>query len=168
MVRRCGSGPEYLGKKGGEGKPMGEYEIENGRKISSLTRVILLCGLLGMGILADNLAWGQPPENWTAGIAYDVTPLAQITKVGWFMGKTEAGQMLFYEVGIRNLGEKPKRFKLTIYPLEGDPVSGFYPLMPRKGKPLALEPKEEMVLKWPVFAKEMPKGFALVVKEVEE
>jgi len=147
---------------------MREWGIKNGRRVSSILKGFFLCGLLGMSIFAENPTLGQPPENWAAGIAYDVTQQAQITKVSWYMGKTEAGQMLFYEIGIRNLGEKPKRFKLTIYPLEGDPVSGFYPLVKRKGKPLALEPKEEMVLKWPVFAKEMPKGFALVVKEVKE
>ncbi len=131
-------------------------------------RQIFIWIILGVWVLAISPALGQPPENWTAGIAYDVVPAAKITKVGWFMGKTEAGQMLFYEVGLMNVSEKPRRFKLTIYPLEGDPVAGFYPLMERKGKPLALEPKEEMVLKWPIFAQEMPKGFALVVREAEE
>jgi hypothetical protein len=124
--------------------------------------------ILGTGVFPGMPAIGQPPENWTAGIAYEVVPAAKITKVSFYMGKTEAGPMLFYEVGVQNVSEKPTRFKLTIYPLEGDPVAGFYPLMARKGKPLALEPKEEMVLKWPIFAKEMPKGFALVVKDVEE
>lgn len=129
---------------------------------------IFLWGMIGAMVFLASFAFGQPPENWTTGIAYDVVPGAKITKVGWFMGKTEAGQMLFYEVGLMNVSEKPKRFKLTIYPLEGDPVAGFYPLVQRKGKPLALEPKEEMVLKWPIFATEMPRGFALVVREVED
>ncbi len=131
--------------------------------------VAMLLGLLGIaGIFGGGSAMGQPPENWTAGIAYEVAPAAKITKVSFYMEKTEAGPMLIYEVGVQNIAEKPTRFKLTIFPLEGDPVAGFYPLMERKGKPLALEPKEVMVLKWPVFAKEMPKGFALVVKEEKE
>ncbi len=129
----------------------------------------IFLGLFGLlGIVSGGPAWGQPPENWTAGIAYDVPPEAKITKVSFYMGKTEAGDMLTYEVGIQNVSGKPARFKLTIYPLDGDPVAGFYPLVARKGKPLALEPKETMVQKWPIFAKELPKGFALVVKEVEE
>ncbi len=132
-------------------------------------RIGVLLGLiLGTGIFLGMPAMGQPPDNWNEGIAYDVVPGAKITKVSFYMGKTEAGTMLFYEVGIQNVSDKPTRYKLTIYPLEGDPVAGSYPMMERKGKPLALEPKEEMVLKWPVFAKEMPKGFALVVKEAEE
>jgi len=122
----------------------------------------------GTGIFPMATAQGQPPEDWKEGIAYDVTPSAKITKVSFYMGKTESGSMLFYEVGIQNVSPKATRFKLTIFPLEGDPVSGAYPLMERKGKTLALEPKEEMTQKWPVFAKELPKGFALVVKEVEE
>ena len=129
----------------------------------------MLLGLFGvMGIFGGVPAMGQPPENWTAGIAYDVALAAKITKVSFYMEKTEAGPMLIYEVGVQNVAEKATRFKLTIYPLEGDPVAGYYPLTERKGKPLALEPKEVMVLKWPVFAKEMPKGFALVVKEEKE
>lgn len=129
---------------------------------------ILLLWILGAGIFPDASALAQPPENWNQGIAYAVAPGAKITKVSFYMGKTEAGTMLFYEVGIQNISDKATRYKLTIYPLEGDPVAGFYPLMERKGKPLVLDPKEEMVQKWPVFAKELPKGFALVVKESEE
>ena len=125
-----------------------------------------MLGLLGA--LSGSLAWGQPPDDWKEGIAYDVPPSAKITKVGFFMGNTESGIMLIYEVGIQNVSSKAIRFKLTIFPLEGDPVSGTYPLLERKGKPMALEPKEEMTQKWPVFAKELPKGFALVVKEAEE
>lgn len=128
---------------------------------------ILFGWILSLGLFPGTPAIGQPPENWTTGIAYDVVPTAKITKISLYMGKTEAGQMLFYEVGIQNVSEKDTRFKLTIYPLEGDPVSGFYPLTARKGKPLALEPKQELVLKWPVFSKELPKGFALVVKETD-
>lgn len=128
----------------------------------------LLAVLLAAGIWMGGTALGDPPDNWTAGIAYDVVPAAKITKVGFFVDKTEAGPMLTYEVGIQNVSPKAARFKLTIYPLEGDPVAGFYPLVARKGKPLALEPKETMVLKWPVMSQEMPKGFALVVKDVEE
>lgn len=124
-------------------------------------------GIVGVFILTGSPAKGQPPENWTTGIAYDVVPEAKITKVGWYMGKTEVGVTLLYEVGIRNVSAKPVRFRLIIYPLDGDPIAGLYPLSKRKGKPLALEPKEEMVLKWPMMAKEFPKGFALVVKAVE-
>ena len=134
-----------------------------------MVKVAMFVGLIvGTGIFLGISALGQPPENWNEGIAYEVAPGAKITKISFYMGKTEAGPMLFYEVGIQNVSDKPTRYKLTIYPLDGDPVAGFYPLVARKGKPLALEPKEEMVLKWPVFAKEMPKGFALVIKEAGE
>jgi hypothetical protein len=114
-------------------------------------------GIVGVFILT-----GIPAQG---GIAYDITPEAKITKVGWSSQKTESGHMLVYEVGILNVSERPIRFKLSIFPLEGDPISVFYPDKKRNDKPLALEPKEEMVLKYPVFDNAMPKGFALVVKE---
>jgi hypothetical protein len=133
------------------------------------TWVAICIGLiLAMGVFFGMPAMAQPPENWNEGIAYDVVPSAKLTRISFYLGKTEAGMMLIYEIGIQNVSTKATRFKLTIYPLEGDPVAGFYPLMERKGKPLALEPKEEMILKWPILAKEMPKGFALVVKEEEQ
>ena len=141
---------------------------QKGGKMSLVAAALCLALAWGTGILQGGSAQGQPPENWKEGIAYDVTPSAKITKVSFYMGKTESGPMLIYEVGIQNISPKAARFKLTIFPLEGVPVSGAYPLMARKGKPLALEPKEEMTQKWPVFAKDLPKGFALVVKEVEE
>lgn len=131
------------------------------------------------GLIIFILAWAiiiwepksvvsQPPADWASGIAYEVTPSAKITKVSFYLGKTEAGEMLIYEIGIRNVAAKPIRFKLTIYPLPGDPISGFYPLTAKKGKPLALGPNEELISKWPVFSREFPRGFALVVKEVED
>jgi hypothetical protein len=137
-------------------------------KTGMLVAAVCLAFCWGSGIFPGGTAQGQPPEDWKEGIAYDVPPSAKITKVAFYMGKTESGLMLIYEVGIQNVSPKATRFKLTIFPLEGDPVSGTYPLLERKGKPLALEPKEEMIQKWPVFAKELPKGFALVVKEAEE
>ncbi len=133
-----------------------------------MVSAVFLGVIFSTGIVLGVPALAEPPENWTSGIAYDLIPAAKITKISFYMDKTEAGPMLIYEVGIQNVSEKATRFKLTIYPLEGDPVAGFYPLTARKGKPLALEPKEVMVLKWPVFSQEMPKGFALVVKEEQE
>ncbi len=135
------------------------------KMILSATKWGFFFGIIGVLILSGIPAQGQPPENWTGGITYDVAPEAKITKVGWSSKKTESGMMLVYEIGLVNVSERSIRFKLSIYPLEGDPVSGFYPNQKRKDKPLALEPREEMVLRWPVFDKEMPKGFALVVEE---
>jgi hypothetical protein len=143
-------------------------EKQKSGKMRIVVAVVGLALAWGTGIIPGATAQGQPPEDWKEGIAYDVTPSAKITKVSFYMGKTESGPMLIYEVGIQNISVKATRFKLIIFPLDGDPVSGAYPLMERKGKPLALEPKEEMTQKWPVFAKELPKGFALVVKEAEE
>ena len=141
---------------------------QRGGKMRMVVGVVCLALAWGAGVFPGGTAQGQPPEDWKEGIAYDVAPSAKITKVSFYMGKTESGPMLIYEVGIQNVSPKATRFKLTIFPLDGDPVSGSYPLLARKGKPLALEPKEEMIQKWPVFAKELPKGFALVVKEAEE
>jgi len=141
---------------------------QRGGRMGMVGAAVCLALAWSMWIFPGTPAQAQPPEDWKEGIAYDVAPSAKITKVSFYMGKTESGSMLFYEVGIQNVSSKATRFKLTIFPLEGDPVSGAYPLMERKGKPLALEPKEEMTQKWPVFAKDLPKGFALVVKEVEE
>jgi hypothetical protein len=111
---------------------------------------------------------GQPPEGWTTGIAYDVTPEAKITKISMSTGMTESGEMLIYEVGIKNVSNQPHRFKLTIYTTGVEPVAGYYPLTAKKEKPLAVEPGAEQTLKLPVFLKKMPEGFAMVVRTVEE
>ncbi|MBI5968047.1 MAG: hypothetical protein HY882_09360 [Deltaproteobacteria bacterium] len=138
------------------------------KRVTMATRWIFMLVIFGVCFLMGSPGMGQPPQKWKTGIAYDVVPGAEITKVSWYMGKTEVGEMLTYEVGIRNVSDKPKRFKLTIFPLEGDAIAGLYPWTKKKGKPLAvLEPKEELVLKFPVRASGMPKGFALVVGEVE-
>jgi len=127
---------------------------------------LMVCFFGGfVAIFFVSTVFSQPPANWTAGIAYEVIPTAKITKVSYYLGKTEGGEMLIFEVGIKNIGPKATRFKLTIYPLNGDPVSGYYPLTAKKGRPLALEPNEELISKWPVFSKDLPSGFALVVQE---
>jgi len=120
-------------------------------------------GIVGMILLLWVPSFGQPPEGWTTGIAYDVVPEAKITKVGWSMGKTEAGEWLIFEVGIKNVSDKPWRFKLIIYPVGTDAIAGLYPW----DKP-SVKPDQELVQKFPVFLKEMPKGFALVVSKMEE
>ncbi len=70
-----------------------------------------LLGIFVASLLMAVPSFGQPPEGWTTGIAYDVVPEAKITKVGWSMGKTEAGEWLIFEVGIKNVSDKPWRFK---------------------------------------------------------
>ncbi len=122
-----------------------------------------LLGIFVASLLMAVPSFGQPPEGWTTGIAYDVVPEAKITKVGWSMGKTEAGEWLIFEVGIKNVSDKPWRFKLIIYPVGTDAIAGLYPW----DKP-SVKPNQELVQKFPVFLKEMPGGFALVVKKVEE
>jgi len=137
-------------------------------KGNSVALWVFLVGIIGIWVGQGIPAYGQPPDNWTSGIAYDVVPSAKITKVGWYFGKTEAGQQLFYEVGIRNVSDKPVRFKVTIFPLDGEPIAAYYPLTAKKGKPLGVEPEKELVQKFPFPVKTMPKGFAIVVKAMEE
>jgi len=140
---------------------------QRGGRMGMVGAAVCLALAWSMWIFPGTPAQAQPPEDWKEGIAYDVAPSAKITKVSFYMGKTESGSMYFMKWNSKRI-------------LQGDPVQADH-LSPgrgpglrslsahgKEGETFGLEPKEEMTQKWPVFAKELPKGFALVVKEVEE
>ena len=100
-------------------------ERGKGRKMRWIA-VGMLFGLFGVpGIFGGVPAMGQPPESWTAGIAYDVVPAAKITKISFYMEKTEAGPMLTYEVGIQNVSREADPFQIDDLPPRRRPGGRF-------------------------------------------
>jgi hypothetical protein len=116
------------------------------------------CATLGVG----------SQEGIAANIAYDLPSSAKITKVAYFYENYKGKPTLHFEVGIQNITDQPKRFRLNILLPEGPAVGGMYP----RKKP-AIEAGDTLERKFPVYLDAgqfpggfMPSGYTLMVKEL--
>jgi hypothetical protein len=73
-------------------------------------------------------------------IAWDVTPEAEIESLECAMGVHEGDPSLIYTVSVKNISDKPHRFRLTLYLDDMDKGVAYY--VPIKGNPPALKPGE--------------------------
>jgi hypothetical protein len=79
----------------------------------------------------------------------------------------EAGDKIcvFFKVALKNVSDKPARFKVTISLPDGESAAGFFPLA---GKPPVIKPGATFAQEIPiVFSDQMPQGFIIQVDEVE-
>lgn len=79
----------------------------------------------------------------------------------------EAGNKIcvFFEVALKNVSDKPARFKATVSLPDGESAAGFFPLA---GKPPVIKPGATFSQAIPiVFSDQMPTGFTIQVDEVE-
>jgi hypothetical protein len=82
-----------------------------------------------------------------ADITWQMTPEAQITRFDCEVGKYKGNPALIFTVGVKNIGEKPARYRLHIFLMDMAKAAGH--LIPRKGKPPVLEPGEAGTIKIP-------------------
>jgi hypothetical protein len=67
------------------------------------------------------------------------------------------------KVGIKNISDKPLRYRLSIFLPDGVSSGGFYP---RKGKPPVLKPGEEKARTFPMYYDSIPDAYTLKVDEL--
>jgi hypothetical protein len=94
-----------------------------------------------------------------------VCPTAKITTVEYFLKKSKfsGGPKLHMKVGIKNISDKPLRYRLSIFLPDGVSSGGFYP---RKGKPPVLKPGEEKARTFPMYYDSIPDAYTLKVDEL--
>ncbi len=112
---------------------------------------------MGMALLSAVLVWTgcatAPPSNVmavvcdTQKIEWEVAEEAQIEKFGCAMGKQGMDPALIYTVALKNVTEKPRRYRINIFLLDMDKAAGH--LVPRKGKPPQLAPGATAEVKIP-------------------
>jgi hypothetical protein len=82
-----------------------------------------------------------------ADITWQIGPEAQITRFYCEAGKYKRNPALIFTVGVKNVGEKPARYRVNIFLLDMDKAAGH--LIPRKGKPPVLEPGKAGTIRIP-------------------
>lgn len=134
------------------------------KKISSTT-VIFFCLALAL-CLAGCATKGAPAKSdCKADIEWQVTPEAEITQFECQVGAYQKAPALVFTVGIKNVSDKPLRYRLNIFLLDKDKAAGY--LVPRTGKPPVLAPGKGETVKVPFVKTADPaKKILVVVKTV--
>lgn len=112
-------------------------------------------------------AKGKSPDKsgCNADIEWQITPEAEVTQFDCAMGTSGKGPALIFKVGIKNISDKPLRYRLNIFLLDQDKAAGY--LVPRKGKPPVLEPGKAQSVEVPFLkTTEMTNKVLVVVKTV--
>jgi len=132
-------------------------------KIKSIV-VSMALGLVfsGLMVVVPGEALCEP-----VAIAFQVDPGSQVTKLDYDIKywKPANKECLQFNVTIKNISDKPERFKVTVK-AEGAP----YPvsaLVPRTGKPPELEPQKEGSTTIPLYYDKLPKSVFVGVEKAE-
>ena len=108
-----------------------------------------------MMTLAAALLWGcagssKPDKVECAGtVEWQICDDAKITSFACELGFFKKKPALVYTVAVKNITEKPHRYRLNIFLLDQDKAAGY--LVPRKGKPPVVKPGETATVKIPFF-----------------
>ncbi|MBW1673655.1 MAG: hypothetical protein JRJ45_08425 [Deltaproteobacteria bacterium] len=77
--------------------------------------------------------------------------------------KFSGGQKLHVKVGIKNISDKGKRYRVSIFLPDGASSGGFYP---RKGKPPVVKPGTEKMRTFPMYFGSVPDSLTVKVEEL--
>jgi hypothetical protein len=109
----------------------------------------------------------QAPIVCDADITWQITPEAQITRFDCEVGKYKGNPALIFTVEVKNIGEKPARYRLHIFLMDMGKAAGH--LIPRKGKPPVLEPGKAGTIKIPfIKTAEASRRILVVVKTTRD
>lgn len=108
-----------------------------------------------MTTFAAALLWGcagsnKPDKIKCAGtVEWQICEGAKITTFACELGDFKKKQALVYTVSVKNITDKPHRYRLNIFLLDHDKAAGY--LIPRKGNPPVVKPGETATVKIPFF-----------------
>ena len=112
----------------------------------AVAAVLAMTGCAGKGLTPEN----APAEFLCAvnnNVDIDVAPEAQLEDFSCSYKKWEGAETLHFKVALKNLSDKPLRFKVNIFLDNGKAVGG---LIPRKTKKGLVKPGEKASFVYPV------------------
>ena len=133
----------------------------SGLRVSGFFLLAVCAGFLFMtGAVTAGDTGGKTPEA-----TLQVCPTAKVTTVECFMkeSKFSGGQKLHMKIGVKNISDQPRRYRVSIFLPNGASSGGFYP---RKGKPPVLKPGEDLVLTFPMYYDSIPDAYTIKVDEL--
>ena len=130
--------------------------------------VVFVCGLLFLLIATGCAETKYIPKGnvaCPADIVWDVVPQADVTSFSCNVKEFKKKPTVMFKVGVKNVSDKPQRFRVQIYLLNEGKAVGH--LVPRKGKPPVLKPGQEKAITCPVIkTTQLPKKLEVVVKTI--
>jgi hypothetical protein len=126
------------------------------------TLLVLALFMAGTLFFAGCATTGKPPANvqCAADIEWDLAPEVEVTQFECKLGEYKKKPSLLFSVGIKNVTDKPLRYRVNIFLLDLDKAAGH--LVPRKGKPPVLGPGKSKVVKIPFIKTTTPSKKILV------
>ena len=100
----------------------------------------------GVGTTA-NAAEGEFACAQEGKISKEVTPKAQLDGFSCFFKRFEGAQTLHFKVAVKNVSDKPQRYRVRIFLDNGKAVGG---LIPRKTKKGLIKPGQTATFVYPV------------------
>jgi len=134
-------------------------------KRNSLFSVIILAVVVCVGFVLLSGCATAPKKGEGPVATLKVCPSAEITTFKYSMKKSKfiGGLKFHVKVGIKNISDKDKRYRVSIFLPDGASSGGFYP---RKGKPPVLKPGAEKVREFPMFFESVPDSLTVRVEEL--
>jgi len=134
-------------------------------KRNSLFSGIILAVVVCVGFVLISGCATAPKKGEGPVATLKVCPSAEITTLKYFMKKSKfsGGQKLHVKVGIKNISDKGKRYRVSIFLPDGASSGGFYP---RKGKPPVVKPGTEKMRTFPMYFGSVPDSLTVKVEEL--
>ena len=130
-------------------------------------------------VLAVAVVLGLGGGGWTTAMAGDevfdcapsgkiekeITATAQLEEFSCFFKRWEGKNTLHFKVGVKNVSDKPQRYRVNIFLDNGKAVGG---LIPRKTKKGLVKPGETASFVYPVSDMESkPVSITLMIKSMD-
>lgn len=134
-------------------------------KLNSLFSGIILAVAVCVGFVLISGCATAPKKAEGPVATLKVCRSAEITTLKYSMkqSKFSGGPKLHIKVGIKNISDKEKRYRVSIFLPDGVSSGGFYP---RKGKPPVLKPGTEEVATFPMYSGSIPDSLTIKVEEL--
>ncbi len=133
-----------------------------------MATMLLLPALVLFGCAPGKKAYAPSGQvECGSAVSWEVTKDAEITEFKCFVdeyrNKFESVQ---YTIGIRNVSDRPRRYRVNIFISEGRAVGG---LLPETGKSPVVEPGETVRATYPMKDfKTIPEKIEVVVRTISE
>lgn len=136
---------------------------------------LLVIFMIGIGLMLTGCAGksyspGTAPESFPCvpegRIEKDIAPEAALESLTCAFKKYEGKETLHFKVAVKNVSDKPQRYRVNLFMDNGKAVGG---LIPRTTKEGLVDPGASKSFDYPVVDMPMsPKALTLIIKTVSE
>ena len=128
------------------------------KKMEKAGLIVLSITLFVATFLLSACAHVETTSESAPGIAYEIPPGVEITKISYYLKRIEGSTKLFFDVGLKNTTKEAHIYRLSLFLNEGPSGSIMYPI---KGQ---LAPGKELVQNFLLFHDLLPKGYTVLVE----